>query len=299
MPTRTHQLATMFETIIHTYYGQSGDSTVTVESTATEPLENMDEYVQIDTAEMGIDEYIDMAVDKKRGCERASLMHYVAHGFKLLNTLHNTSKPLELMVIEHIIQDLTQLMTHLQCLLIMPKTSQISLKYDEKEVVIHGCSGCRSGVIVQKVMLLPLHHISGHVCEYITDIVHAHQLVLLAQENKQLKTDMTLFNLQLQRMEGENKRLHEEASFYSQVMLKQLNEIETMRNQLIGSHKERCRDQASAALSPPLPGISSSNRSSIFPSISALLHDPSQVRNRDETSPLRSKELENMLRFYG
>ena len=283
MPTRVCQLATMFEAVIHEYYGQTAVSKARVESAASE-IDELQDYIQINTQVLDLDEYIEMAAVKKKDWDRVPLMHYLARGVKIINELLCNQNPLDSATVEHIKADLSQLMIDIQLLSCLPKTEHIRLNHDETEIILHGCSGCRSGEILQKKLIMPLNHISGRVMEYISDSINAHQIPLLAKKLRRLQTMSELSENELKSLRAETERLHADISSYSRMLFKQLNEIESMRKEL------NCKP-ASQSL-PERRLEHSENRHSLFYTLGSMFTPtPEQAVENGGVGELRQYEL--------
>ncbi len=283
MPTRVRQLATMFEAVIYEYYEQTAVSKARVESAASE-IDELQDYIQINTPVLDLDEYIEMAAVKKKDWDRVPLMHYLARGVKSLNEVLCTETPLAAYKVEHIKAELTQLMIDLQLLACLPKTDRITLNHDDTEIILHGCSGCRSGEILQKKIIMPLNAISGRVMEYISDSINAHQIPLLATELRRLKAMSELSENELKSLRAEAKRLQADISSYSRMLFKQLNEIENMRKEL--NCKPASQSLPEKRLEP------SENRNSFFNTLGSMFAPtPEQAVENGSVGELRQYEL--------
>ncbi len=265
MPTRVNQLATSLEKIIYAYIG-SRPKALTDDLLPDEQSVNLDEYIHVDMSALELDEYIQASAARTTGCDRKPLMSYIAHGVKLLNTLQENPKPLDEEAAISLKQELTQLMVNMQLLLVMPKTEQITVKYqvvnDQTiEVNLIGCCGCYSGTIIQDVLFSAVKLTSRDIGEYINDIVNAHQYPLLIQDNK--------------RLVDENSVLTRDFNSLATTLMNTGREMEEMREQFskqIRELREELRSQQerpTRSLKPQSPH----SRFSLFQTIADLCTD--------------------------
>jgi len=286
MPARLSQLATLFETIIFKYYGpRPKDLTHTpVSSEQTD----VDEFIQVDLESVGMEGYILAAAARKKSFDRVPLMNYIAYGIKLINTVLASSKPLDEQASNELKQQLNQMIMDLRSVLAESKTVQVTVNYNDDTVMINGCCGCASGIIIQDVLFSNLKNLGRDDGVYITDIVNAHQSPLLIQANlhltaellKQSKASQDL----VQEHRVENLRLTTELSKQSKasqdLVQKHRVEIETMRN-LNGENRRSLRPVQSQTtqLASQAPLVPKRGPFLLFPQIIEDLFAGNRVEN--------------------
>ena len=278
MPARINQLATQFETIIFKYYG----ARPSVEAYASEIVgqldetaEKLDEYIQIDTAEVNIKDYIQNCAAKKKGCDRAPLMNYLAHGIDIIKICLANPMPLDQNAARNLKQELTQLLLDMQSLSVLPKVAQIQVTYNGMDVIINGCYGCTSGNIIQEKLGSALKLTPESICEYVSDIINAQQNPLLEQENDRLNKKLLS---QLRAVE-ENARLNQAAlptqsQSYEALRLKPVGESKVMRKASVVSNQSRLAIKGGSVQQPPKLPVVSSYAGSMFQAFGDLFLDP-------------------------
>lgn len=184
MPARLGKLATLFETIIFTYYGYRPEDVI-LESDS-EQQEGSDEFIEVKRGSVSIDDYILYAAAQKKGSDRAPLMSYLGYGIQLIRTTLENPKPLDENSCQELKNQLIQLLVDLQSVSVGSKSAHIAVNYNGTQVMIKGCCGCTSGNLLQNVLFSTIKSVDDEMKAYIVDIVNAHQSPLLKQENQRL-----------------------------------------------------------------------------------------------------------------